>query len=87
MTNELYLHKVIKLLREQLEWKIEPDQGFYKHVVALINASDLKDISPEEFVARYRLKYKPKYTYHPTGGVFAHDAVLDAILAKINGRK
>ena len=70
MSDELFLHKAIKLLREQLEWKIAPEGGFYRHVVAVINSSDLKDISPEEFVARYRLKFKPKFKDHPTGGVF-----------------
>lgn len=68
MVNELYLQKVIKLLRDQLEWKIPSDENFYKHVVKILEHNDVSDMSPEEFVVNYRLQFKPGYPDHPTGG-------------------
>jgi len=68
--NELFLQKVISLLREQLDWKISKKEAMYKHVSDVLEVNEIGDMTPEEFVALYRMKFKPKFPDHPTGRVF-----------------
>lgn len=72
--SELFLHKVVQLLREQLGWEIKKDGGVYDHIKKnwehVKDSPAWKDITPEKFVAEYRLRFKPGYKDHPTGGVF-----------------
>ncbi len=69
--DELYVLKVVKLLREQLDWEIKTGSGVYNHITKAIrdNASVIHQYSPEEFVELYRLKFKPGFPDHPTGGI------------------
>lgn len=86
--NELYLQKVINLLREQLGWEIPKEENFYKHVVKCIESLP-KDhgLSEEKFVEMYRLQFKPGYPNDPLGGIGEEGDMFIIIEPKIQVMK
>jgi len=68
---DIKFQKIICLFREQLEWEVKNGGGFYEHAkkVYYHPKNNADKMTPEEFVAQYRLNFKPKYPDHPTGGV------------------
>lgn len=68
--SDLKFQKIIELFREQLDWKIKKGEGFYEHALRCYEIPENQALSPEKFVALYRMQFKPKYPDHPTGGVF-----------------
>lgn len=70
--DDLKFQKIIELLRGQLEWEIPNGKEFYEHVRAVYEnpENNAAKMSVEDFVAVYRMNFKPGYPDHPTGGVF-----------------
>lgn len=71
--DDLKFQKIIELFRKQLEWDVKKGEGLYEHAKKVYEEprNGAKEMSPEDFVAQYRLNFKPKYPDHPTGGVIA----------------
>ena len=69
--SEVKFQRIIKVMREQLEWEINKGEVFYEHAKRVYDEPKNKahELSVEDFVEAYRMQFKPKFPNHPTGGV------------------